>query len=148
MAGGAWQLSYVSSGRKAAKLHRSTLTLPTFSLPAPLPRPRPTRLSSAPGAWLVGHVGTVERLSHVIREREKTLGRSRLFVSVFFFLVLHTHRPARCGLCAGSRGGWQAARRRHAARARARGSAVRGAARVESETERDPPCMITPFEFV
>ena len=100
MAGGAWQLSYVSSGRKAAKLHRSTLTLPTFSLPAPLPRPRPTRLSSAPGAWLVGHVGTVERLSHVIREREKTLGRSRLFVSVFFFLVLHTHvaralRPVR-----------------------------------------------------
>ena len=60
MAGGAWQLSYVSSGRKAAKLHRSTLTLPAFSLPAPLPRPRPTRLSSAPGAWLVGRVGTVD----------------------------------------------------------------------------------------
>ena len=36
MAGGAWLLSYVSSGRKAAKLHRSTLTLPAFSLPAPL----------------------------------------------------------------------------------------------------------------
>ena len=61
MAGGAWPLSYVSSGRKAAKLHRSTLTLPAFSLPAPLALVRPTRLSSAPGAWMHGgRVGTVE----------------------------------------------------------------------------------------
>ena len=56
MAGGAWPLSYVSSGRKAAKLHRSTLTLPAFSLPAPLALDLPVcpprqALGCMVGAW-------------------------------------------------------------------------------------------------